>query len=86
MYRAKNDNLRKQNATDREFRVFRELQVVTIWPILNCFTYTINFGSNNDKELPSEGWTVIKCIHECNQSEQRLVFYLEPIRQKPFVG
>ena len=30
MYRAKNDNLRNQNSTDREFQVFRELQVDTM--------------------------------------------------------
>ena len=47
---------------------FSESSKLSLWPILNCFTYTINFGSNNDKELPSEGWTVIKCIRECNQN------------------
>ena len=65
---------------------FSECSKLTLWPILNCFTYTINFGSNNDKELPSEGQTVIKCIHECNQSGHRLVFHPEPICQKFFVG
>ena len=45
---------------------FSESSKLSLWPILNCFTYTINFGSNNDKELLSEGWTVINCIHECN--------------------
>ena len=39
---------------------FSESSKLSLWPILNCFTYAINFGSNNDKELPSEGWTVIK--------------------------
>ena len=86
MYRAKNDNLRNQNSTDREFQVFREFQVDTMAYFELFCTYTINFGSNNDKELPSEGWTVIKCIHECNQSGPRLVFYPEPICQKFFVG
>ena len=52
---------------------FSESSKLSLWPILNCFTYTINFGSNNDKELSSEGWTVIKCIHECNQSGRRLI-------------
>ena len=65
---------------------FSESSKLTLWPILNCSTNTINFGSNNDKELPSEGWKVIKCIHECNQSGHRLIFHPEPICQKLFVG
>ena len=65
---------------------FSESSKWSLWPILNCFTYAINFGSNNDKELPSKGRTVIKCIHECHQSGRRLVFYPEPIFQKLFVG
>ena len=65
---------------------FSESSKLTLWPISNCFTYTISFGSNNDKELPSVGRTVIKCIHECNQSGHRLVFHPEPICQKFFVG
>ena len=65
---------------------FSESSKLTLWPILNCFTYTINFGSNNDNELPSVGRTVIKCIPECNQSGHRLVFHPEPICQKFFVG